>query len=353
MVLLGKYIAGIACLSIPLLLSFITALIVMELSPAVSLKVDDFGRVGLMFLLCLVYVSAFFLLGLLFSSRTSRCSTCLVLLLVCWVLFVVIIPNAGPYVAKRVYPTVSPDKVEAEKRALWKEMDKKIEASGVRKGSNYMIYFHDTNGLGELVRYSPKETMDADLRYYQFVEPLRMEYAEKVWRVEEYRLNKLTRQTKLANALSSLSPVTSLSAATAALAGTDIQSLDGFIDAARKYRQQIIEYLKSKNAFNSYRFFSDDSENDRRWAEEFWGKLYRGEIKFNADIVQAILERHEKDLKDPSKKLRLDDMPVFTFRPEGTASRLERALPDLGILLLFNVAFFLGAFVSFLRYDVR
>ena len=105
-VLLGKYIAGIACLSIPLLLSFVTALIVMELSPTVSLKVGDFGRIGLMFLFCLVYVSAFFLLGLLFSCRTSRRSTCLALLLVCWVLFVVIVPNAGPYLAKRVYPTV-------------------------------------------------------------------------------------------------------------------------------------------------------------------------------------------------------------------------------------------------------
>ena len=355
-VLLGKYIAGMACLSIPLLLSFITALIVMELSPAVSLKVDDFGRIGLMFLFCLVYVSAFFLLGLLFSSRTSRRSTCLALLLVCWVLFVVIVPNAGPYLAKRVYPTVSPDKVRAEKRALWGEMWEKIrKANVIREGGPYMIYLADVNGLGRLIRYSPKKTMDSDLRYYRFVEPLRIEYAEKEWRIEEARLGRLSRQMKLAKVLSSISPVTPFSSATAALAGTDIQSMDRFMEAARRYRRQFIGYLRSKDAFNSYRFFSDDTEEDRRWAEEFWRKLYNGEIKLplSADIRQAIMERHERDLKDPSKKLRLDDMPVFVFRPEGTASRLERALLDLGILILFNLAFFLGAFASFLRYDVR
>jgi hypothetical protein len=28
-------------------------------------------------------------------------------------------------------------------------------------------------------------------------------------------------------------------------------------------------------------------------------------------------------------------------------------LPDLGILVVFNVLFFMGAFVAFLKYDVR
>lgn len=215
-----------------------------------------------------------------------------------------------------------------------------------------MIYLADVNGLGRLVRYSPKETMDSDLRYYRFVEPLRIEYAEKEWRIEEARLGRLSRQMKLAKALSSISPVTLLSSATAALAGTDIQSIDRFMEAARRYRRQFIEYLRSKDAFNSYRFFSDDTEEDRRWAEEFWEKFFRGETTFS-DVRQYIVEKHERDLKDPSKKLRLDDMPVFAFKPEGTASRLERALLDLGILILFNLAFFLGAFASFLRYDVR
>jgi hypothetical protein len=41
------------------------------------------------------------------------------------------------------------------------------------------------------------------------------------------------------------------------------------------------------------------------------------------------------------------------FQEESVQGKLGAALPYWGILLLYNIVFFLGAFVGFVRYDVR
>jgi ABC-type transport system involved in multi-copper enzyme maturation permease subunit len=46
-------------------------------------------------------------------------------------------------------------------------------------------------------------------------------------------------------------------------------------------------------------------------------------------------------------------MPRHTFKPESLKESLMLALPDFLIMTLMVLVFFAGAFVSFLRYDVR
>ena len=49
----------------------------------------------------------------------------------------------------------------------------------------------------------------------------------------------------------------------------------------------------------------------------------------------------------------ISDMPQFEFKPESLKASIARALPDILIMVLLIIVFFAGAFVSFLRYDVR
>jgi len=49
----------------------------------------------------------------------------------------------------------------------------------------------------------------------------------------------------------------------------------------------------------------------------------------------------------------LDDMPQFDFKPMSVRESFSLALPDLVILALMTILLFVGAFVSFLRYDIR
>jgi len=49
----------------------------------------------------------------------------------------------------------------------------------------------------------------------------------------------------------------------------------------------------------------------------------------------------------------LDDMPQHEFKPMNLGESFSLALPDLIILALMTILLFVGAFVSFLRYDIR
>ena len=46
-------------------------------------------------------------------------------------------------------------------------------------------------------------------------------------------------------------------------------------------------------------------------------------------------------------------MPQFTLEPEGLGKSLVRTLPDYVLMVVMIIIFFVGAYVSFLRYDVR
>lgn len=61
--------------------------------------------------------------------------------------------------------------------------------------------------------------------------------------------------------------------------------------------------------------------------------------------------------KDPTfnsnSSLDVTDCPRFSFQAEPLLARLAAGLPYWGILLFFNVLFFVMTYVRFLRYDVR
>jgi hypothetical protein len=48
-----------------------------------------------------------------------------------------------------------------------------------------------------------------------------------------------------------------------------------------------------------------------------------------------------------------ETVPKFQERDLALGRSLKLAIWDIGLLALFNLVFFAGAFVSFLRYDVR
>jgi 23S rRNA pseudoU1915 N3-methylase RlmH len=52
-------------------------------------------------------------------------------------------------------------------------------------------------------------------------------------------------------------------------------------------------------------------------------------------------------------KVVLDDMPQHKFEPETLSKSLARTIPDFGLMLFLIIVFFAGAYVSFLKFDVR
>ena len=119
--ILGKAIGSFISLILPLIIPLIIALLILTIYPDVNLLREDWLRIGLIFLMFILYISVFFTLGLFVSARTLRSSTSLLVLLMVWVTFVTIIPKAAVITAGVISPVPSAQEIAAQKDAVKQE----------------------------------------------------------------------------------------------------------------------------------------------------------------------------------------------------------------------------------------
>ena len=98
-VLLGKYLAAMLTLGLPLLMGMLASLIVVASAPDIALHTTAWLRIGVLMLLALLYLSIFVLLGLSVSSRAAHAANSMVILLLCWVGLVILVPSLGRVVS--------------------------------------------------------------------------------------------------------------------------------------------------------------------------------------------------------------------------------------------------------------
>lgn len=108
-VLGGKFLAGVGVLSIPLVMSLITAVLVAQLSPAVRFGAEEWARIGLIGLSSLFYASAFFGLGMLLSCVTRSAYTTLLASVLVWIWLLVLWPDISVSLARRFVSIPSED----------------------------------------------------------------------------------------------------------------------------------------------------------------------------------------------------------------------------------------------------
>ena len=326
--LLGKYIAGMASIFLPLIASFVAGLLVIQFSPYVSFSSSDWGRILLIFLLSMLYVSLFFLIGLFLSARTHRPSITLMFSMCIWVLFVLIVPNLTVLLVEHASPLESEESYMTQAGELWREFEDRAKDYLKKLNVEHAWELANPSGLGisaNSTSYGSGETIGmsgirnnegASLlqEYYGFKENLRAQYADRIWQIRKAYLDKNpNRQSLLALNISRVSPASVYYNAAAILAETDLGSFWRFMEQARQYRREWVEYLRDGKIFSS-----------RRW---FTGSNSEG-------------------------PLNLSGMPRFKEQSEGIGGSMERAVPDIMILAVLNILFFMGAFISFLRYDV-
>ena len=134
--------------------------------------------------------------------------------------------------------------------------------------------------------------------------------SDKLWKDLE---TKAALQTKLAKNLACVSPFANFVYVARDLTGTGLRSLEYFEQVKDEYGNQIWPYVDKK--------VQDAQKNDPKFT---WTSF-----------------------------LDLGDYPRFEFKEEALKDKLSEILPYWGILVLFNVVFFVSAFAGFMRYDVR
>jgi ABC-type transport system involved in multi-copper enzyme maturation permease subunit len=141
-------------------------------------------------------------------------------------------------------------------------------------------------------------------------EELRDERKRRMQELDEYYDNRLLSQTSLCQTFSRLSPFPSFKYLMTELATTGPDSYRQFQVAEKKFRQTFDDYRRA------LRKKKDDKTIDKNW-------------------------------------LKTEELPaLIIFKPRLDDS-LNNALTDIIILVMLNVICFMGAFVKFLRYDVR
>jgi len=330
-VLLGKLLAGLLVLVVPVTSAFILGLVILLCFPMVHLTSSDWIRIGFMFITSLVFIATMYNLGLLFSCLARRSAISLVLGLFLWIIFAVVIPNGSAYLATQVIPVEPEDKINEQIVSLQREAGREATRERERSGKSYMSGPRGQSdapggGFGHGYLRSGTEALIHNRQInYSINVPIQIEYAGKYADVEDGYFRSLFQQTQLADNISRISPISLYENIMSALAGTDMASYRLFIDAVKANRKDIIEYMRSRtNNFSLTIFFTPCTEE---------------EIK-------------TRPTGDTAAPLELSDLPRFTNRADIVGT-LRRVVPDLAFLILGNVLFFAMAFVAFLRYDIR
>ncbi len=303
--ILGKAIGGFVSLLIPLVIPLILGLLLLMIYPNISLSGNDWLRIGIICLMFLLYLSVFFTLGLFISTRTTRSSTSFLILLFIWVTFVTVIPKASVMIAGQLNPIPSVHEITAQKDAYLLEIQKEATAE-------YLRYMKKNPRPGN---DKPEEQKRWGEEVNKWSEKLRggllSRIEEQNAAVERDYQTKMRQQQRLAINLSRVSPASALMFASMSLGGTGISEHERFLNSVKTYKPIFSKWINKKIS--------------------------------NSQSPQA----------GGQTKLDLSDMPQHEFRPEGLNESITRMLPDLFLTVFLIILFFVGAYVSFLRYDVR
>lgn len=331
-VLLGKLLAGLVTLIIPVTSAFIVGLLILQYFPMVSLAGADWTRIGLMYLVSLIFISAMYNIGLLFSCLMRRASISLVLGLFVWVVFAVVIPNGSVYLANYLRPTETKEKMDVEVRALRAERNNKIDdlTKTLRTGGNQGMAMGAFRGI--FIVYCEKALMDDYKKKYTLSEPVKIKYANRIFEVQQQYLGGLLKQKYLARTIAQISPITVYESLMSSLSGTDLASFGHFRNRVKLHTNEVIGYIRSKtDNFSLSSYFTqckeEDSEEGKKWD------------------YHKILEQ--------TFPLNLQDLPRFSGGPERLTKALPRVTTHILLLVFINALFFTLSFVAFLKYDVR
>lgn len=305
--ILGKIIGSFIALGLPLLVPLLIGMLLLPIM-GVELSTEEWMRLGLFILCGLFYLGVFLTLSLFISSITKHSSSSFLFLLTIWVCFVLIIPRASVLLAGNMVEVPSTSKIYYQRLQL-QQQNTRDYLKNISK-----VFTKAYKEVGQSGDTSPEAMKNAQKKASDALDKIRNEQSEKVdeyvYRLYEERYNKQAQQEKLALGISRVSPTAVFTLAATELCGTSLELRNNFREKAAEYTA-------------SYSRFLDEKQNQNQTKTKNSKPIDHGEI------------------------------PDFIYHSNELSAIIQNALPDMGILLFFNLIFFCGAFIAFLRYDLR
>jgi ABC-type transport system involved in multi-copper enzyme maturation permease subunit len=271
--IIGKWTGGFTSFILPFLVSVLIGTILVTSSPVVEMNPQDWAKLGLFVLSGVVYLAAFFSLGLLISCLTHRSSTSLVISLFVWTILVFLIPNLGNILARQFVPVPTVQQLELRREQIREKFRPE---------------------MNELKRI-PEDRPEYKAREEAL---LRRMFADSDKLDENYR-NRFNSLVRVSQNITRFSPAPAFTFLATDIMGTGMAEERRLKRTVQSYKNMIIN------------------------------------VYFDENVGE-------------------DSMPGFHYGRSSVKEILsQESLHNSLVLILLNVLFLTGAYVAFLRYDVR
>ncbi|MBN1506702.1 MAG: ABC transporter permease subunit [Sedimentisphaerales bacterium] len=306
--LLAKYVATMVTLGIPLGIGLLVNLLIIVSSRNVAFESGEWWKILALVLLSFLCLSVFVLLGLLVSSRTAHPANSMVILLLVWVAIVVLTPSVGRIISDVSARGTTQVDLRRKLEEASKQIDERAEAGafGERPGSMSPNLSDPMNNPPARARWMIAKTD-----------------ARNQVRQEHHR--KLLAQVSAGWNLTCFSPTVVYRRAAETIAGTGVNHCASLRRQVQRYQDELLQYVRDEDSRdpNSLHLLFDEYG-----CAESWKTISHRPVDFQT-------------------------VPKFQERALALGASVRLAIWDVGLLTLFNLAFFAAAWASLARYDVR
>ncbi len=224
-VILGKFVSALITISIPLLIGVIINLLIVDFSGTASVSGLDLGRIGVILVVSLVYLSLFISLGILVSASFGRSPLSLITLLLVWAIFTIVIPNSLGVLSARLRRAPSINELSERHGALRENLkgrypEEKLYASSPSE--------------------SPPE-IGALRLWADYLTDESSGYTD----INNWFVDKQLRQVRFGRMIARVSPTALYNYALEAIAGIGFPRHVAFIEQVRNYRQVFIDFMRT------------------------------------------------------------------------------------------------------------
>jgi hypothetical protein len=351
--LAGKILGGLLALALPLGGALLVSLVIFTQPMEAGLSSSQWLRAAALAAAHLSYLCLMFLLGLLVSLSEPSKSRALVLAVVAWLAVVLVLPGAARTLIGDLGIAQEARQTAARRgAALLAERDRRLEEERRREplrttfSGDYASSFGTGKNRAVRYRYGSAAYYDALSAYYRTEVATGMRYAEAVFAERQRAEKRLQTAERLTGAFIMLSPAALLEGLSEELAGTSPGEYDRFLAVCRSYRLALIRYFESKNAFASWRWFTDDPPSRLHPWPRFLGltpeEVKPGEVRrlferfSDPEIAGCVRREQLRFERDPARLLQIDDMPRFADPGASFLDGLRRGAPEALALLTLN-----------------
>ena len=293
-VLVGKFLGAFFSIGIPFVIAVLLNLFLLYAAGGVPLGANEWGRLGLILLVALIYLSIFIALGLLVSSRAKRSSVSLTILLLIWVVWVVLTPSTLGSIVGGLQQAKTIEEFDSYKYQQRENLN-----------AQYPL------GKGE----GPTRTIPATEMTLLWAEYVNKE-AQLNEQLHQEHLTDQISQINRARTITRISPASIVQYTIESLAGTGFSHHLSFLEAVHRYAPEFRQFLLDTDR-------ADPKSPHAPYVPEGASEL---PVSFS-------------------------EIPKFED-PDRVSTDLNAALMDILLLVLFFVVLFALAYLSFVRVDV-